>query len=194
MHLGPCSAVVLPLDSPCVHTCEDSAPLAGCVARVLCHLEEHSSPTGYSCHLSLAFSVPPGTWGGALCTHWLLLLSSLAFSFPLGHMGRLVDWTQHGKPFQHYDSVCFVLSPDALALLLFSSWEAKSECEQVLCPTSCCFLGSHNCLRCQEAVTERLARAALCSHVVPVRPIGHICTSIYPVQECHLGEATNPGQ
>lgn len=107
-------------------------------------------------------------------------------------MGRL-GWIQ-GKPFQYCDSVYFVLSASALALPLLAAWEAKSGCEQILYPTYCYFLGGPNCLRCQEPVTERLAGAALCSHVVPVRPIGHICTNIYPVQGFRSEEATNREQ
>lgn len=99
---------------------------------------------------SFAFSVPTGDMEKSmhpLATH--AVLSGLQLP-PGAHGQAWLDWTQPWKPFQYYDSVCFVLSPDALALLLFATWEGQSGCEQVLHPTSCCFSGSRNCLRCQE--------------------------------------------
>lgn len=147
------------------------------------HGKEHSAPTGYSSCLSLAYSIPTGDMGRnilhPLATHAVLFClqrphgghgeehsASVGYSCcplwpsasPWGTWAGLVGLdTQPWKPFQYYDSVCFVLSPDALALLLFATWEGQSGCEQGLHPTSCCFPRQPQLPEVSGGITERLA-------------------------------------
>lgn len=88
MHIESCPTAAVSLDSPCVHTCEDHAPLVGPVTRAFCHSEEHSSPTGYSSRLSLAFSVPTGHGKEHSAPTGHSSCLSLAYSIPTGDMGR----------------------------------------------------------------------------------------------------------
>lgn len=107
---------------------------------------------------SFAFSVPTGDTEKSIL-HPLATQAVLSgLQLPPGAHGQAwLDWTQPWKPFQYYDSVCFVLLPDALALLLFATWEGQSGCEQVLHPTSCCFPGQPQLPEVSGGITERLA-------------------------------------